>query len=201
MSVDSLGMYNLYNNPYFLQALNTPNINAQAVQQNLNQNQTNTAQTVTEDDLSTGNSPSFNGASEAIAENTKKSNTAANLILWGATLAATIWGGYKCHRKGVGENMFAKILDGAKQYWNKGIDAISKWKFNQKVASSQQSSLNTKPVGNGVVGVPKAVTEVINSAPPTNTTAGTRTAIRELITSQEDLIKYDYFGIIPKYLL
>jgi len=121
-----------YNDPYFLQAFNMQNPNytlamqqAQQVQQ-AQQLQTPQAQT---QQIAGQNSPNFKGATEEIAGEKKKNNT-AKWIIGIATAIATVYGGYKCYNKGTGEGL-SKIWDGFKKYWDKGIEKISQWKFNK----------------------------------------------------------------------
>ena len=136
LGLGSTNYMQYYNDPYFLQALQSPNyyqLQAQNIQQPGTQVPTPTA---------TAN-PSFKGASEQIADKgektEKKSNKAAKWVLGTLATAGTIFAGYKCFKKGGGKefkDVFSTIWKGFKQYWDDGIDAISKWQFN-KPSSSQ----------------------------------------------------------------
>ena len=127
LGLGSTNYMQYYNDPYFLQALQSPNY-YQLQAQNMQQ-----AGTQLPNPTAIAN-PSFKGASEQIADKgektEKKSNKAAKWVLGTLATAGTIFAAWKCHGKGIGENWYSKIWDGAKRYWNQAIDAISKWKFN-----------------------------------------------------------------------
>ncbi len=117
-SVNGLNTMNygaLLNDPYFQQAFNSPNVNAQ--QSIMNQG-TMTQPVATQSTAvpTTQVTPSFKGASQEIAEEGEKKKS--NGWKWALGLAAAAglaFCGYKCYTKGTGEGL-AKILDGAKQY-------------------------------------------------------------------------------------
>ena len=119
-----------YNDQYFWQAYNSPNANSY-----MPQNPQTTAVTTPSPAATTGTtsttatSPTFEGASVAFQGQDKKSNSVAKCILGLGAVAATAWAGYKCFKTGNGQGL-AKVWNGVQQYWNKGIDIISKWKFN-----------------------------------------------------------------------
>ena len=111
----------LYNDPYFQQAFNSPNINAQQALNNQNlmskygvttPQAATTASTVTPQ-----NAPSFKGASEEISGGEKKKSGIGKWILGALAVAGIAFGGYKCFTKGSGQGL-SKIWDGAKQYLN-----------------------------------------------------------------------------------
>ena len=115
--------------PYFMQAFSFPNYNQQLGQTQLKQQsqqvQTTTTNTSQTDTTTTGKPINFKGAAESIKE--EKSSSTAKWILGTLATAGTIYLGYKCHGKGIGENWYSKIWDGAKQYWNKAVETVGKW--------------------------------------------------------------------------
>ena len=126
LGLGSTNYSQLYNDPYFLQALQSPNyyqLQAQNMQQVGTQVPTATATT----------NPSFKGASEQIAE--KKKSNAGKWVLGILATAGTIFAAWKCHGKGIGENWYSKIWDGA--------EAVSKWKF--KSSSVAEAAETQKP--------------------------------------------------------
>ncbi len=128
LGIGSLNYSQCYNDPYFIQAFQSPNyyqMQAQNTQQAGAQAQTATTPT-------TGVNPSFKGAAEEIAgKSEKKNNSAAKWVLGTFAAVGTALLAWKCHGKGVGEKWYSKIWDGAKQYWDIGIDKIGKLKFNK----------------------------------------------------------------------
>lgn len=117
-NVTGLNMTNyatLYNDPYFQQAFNSPNINAQ---QSI-MNQATMAQptaTATQPTVAPQASLPFKGASSEIAEEgEKKKSNGWKWVLGIAATAGLAFCGYKCYNKGAGEGL-SKIFDGAKQY-------------------------------------------------------------------------------------
>ena len=135
--------------PYFMQAYSSPNYNAQLAQkqaqqyaQAQTQTQTQTAGT-NPTNTATANNVNFKGAADSIKE--EKSSSTAKWILGTLATAGTIYLGYKCHGKGIGENWYSKVWDGAKQYWNKAVETIGKWtvktNVNQLALDSGQQTL------------------------------------------------------------
>lgn len=118
---------NLYNDPYFLAAYNSPNINQN--QQNMQNTQGAQIGQAPVGVPQTQNNTVFQGQQTA---ETKKSNKTAKTILGIASAAALIFAGYKCHGKGVGDGFFNKILDGGKKYWNQFVNWIGGKKFETK---------------------------------------------------------------------
>ncbi len=123
--------------PYFYAAYTAPNLNSPQNRVQLQNagpvtQQTNTAQTQTK--VPTTVEAPINTASENIKgvafkgtakeDSVKKGSTAGKLILTIASLAALAYGGYKCHGKGIGDDILSKVKSGAKQYWNDGISYI-----------------------------------------------------------------------------
>lgn len=106
----------LYNDPYFIKAFNSPNIN----QQQANNIGLNPANTTT--NTNTAINPSFKGASENIKGEKKKGN-GAKWILGTLTVAGIAFAGYKCFKKGDGEGI-AKIWDGAKKYFTGATNTV-----------------------------------------------------------------------------
>lgn len=113
-----------YNDPYFLQAYNSPNSNYQLAQQQAQMAQQqaaaqSAAQAAPQSGIQT--SPAFKGSADSIQQEAKeeKGSSAGKWILGIASVAALAWGGYKCFKKGNGEGL-AKLWDGAKQYWDDG---------------------------------------------------------------------------------
>lgn len=71
----------------------------------------------------------------------EKSNTAAKVLLGIVSAATLIAGGYKCYTNGVGKNIFTKILDGGKKYWNQGYTAVKDFVTGKgKIRKTIQSS-------------------------------------------------------------
>ena len=112
MAISSYGY-----DPYFLQAFNSPNYNAQVAQNQQNssqlQQQSQTSNTTnTNSSITTDGSVNFKGAADSIKEE-KSSNTAKWIL---GTLAAigTIYVGYKCHGKAsvkIGILKFGMVLN------------------------------------------------------------------------------------------
>lgn len=126
MPLSALNSFNYSYDPYFMAAYQSYNPSFQALPTQAVKQQPNTdaqAQTQT--------NPAFKGKTQ---EKDDESTSAANLIIGIASAAAMIYGGYKCHGKGVGDGVFAKVTDGFKKYWNEGIDIVSKWKFENKIS-------------------------------------------------------------------
>ena len=123
MGYGVMGRYNGYNDPYFMQAYNSPNSNYQLAQQQAQMAQQAQAasQAQSQSVAPTQTSPSFQGgASDAIqAEAQEEGSSIGKWILGIGSLAALAWGGFKCFKKGNGEGL-AKLWDGAKQYWDDG---------------------------------------------------------------------------------
>lgn len=119
-SVSNMGIgtnyASLYNDPYFIKAFNSPNIN----QQQANNIGLNPANTTT--NTNTAINPSFKGASENIKGEKKKGN-GAKWILGTLTVAGIAFAGYKCFKKGDGEGI-AKIWDGAKKYFTGATNTV-----------------------------------------------------------------------------
>ena len=186
-----------YNDPYFMQAYNSPNSNYQLAQQQaqMAQQQAQAQMAAQPATPAAGTSPSFQGgATQAIQTEAKeeKGSSAGKWILGIASVAALAWGGYKCFKKGNGEGL-AKLWDGAKQYWDdgckwvKGLFGKSADKADDAAAAVTQNKppvTQNKPtvtiptpatpgpaptsVGNGsVVGMPTAVREAIEAPVPT----------------------------------
>ena len=149
-AINGLGLNNYgvnYNDPYFLNALNMQNPNytlamqqAQQVQQ-AQQLQTPQAQA---QQIAGQNSPNFKGATEEIAGEKKKNNTAKWIIGTAVTLAS-IYAGVKCYKNGTGEGL-SKIWDGAKKYWGDGC----KWVKN--LFGKATGKANGVVTENGIVG-------------------------------------------------
>lgn len=124
MGYGAMGMNGLgYNDPYFIQAYNSPNSNHQLAQQQAQMAQQAQAQMAAQSATPTaGANPSFQGgATQAIQTEAKeeKGSSVGKWILGIAAVAGLAWGGYKCFTKGNGEGL-AKLWDGAKQYWDDG---------------------------------------------------------------------------------
>ena len=131
MGYGAMGMNGLgYNDPYFIQAYNSPNSNYQLAQQQAQMAQQAQAQMAAQSATPTvGTSPSFQGgATQAIQTEAKeeKGSSVGKWILGIATVAGLAWGGYKCFKKGNGEGL-AKLWDGAKQYWDDGCKWVKGW--------------------------------------------------------------------------
>ena len=132
-AVDSLYNYGVDTLAYdkcFLQAYQSPN-NYYAVQtqkSDSTQQAGSATNTQSTDSLKNVN---FKGASDAITENQEKKSSAAGWLLVGVGTILTGLAAWKCHGKGVGDDIFKRTWDGAKKYWDQGIDKIAKWKFNK----------------------------------------------------------------------
>ena len=98
-----------YNDPYFMQAYNSPNSNYQLMQQQQAQmaQQQAATQAATQNSAQSAisESPAFKGSAAAIQSEAKeeKGSSAGKWILGIASVAALAWGGYKCFKKGNGE--------------------------------------------------------------------------------------------------
>lgn len=129
VGADSLAVNyaNLYNDPYFLQALNSPNYYQYAQ----NQVQPNLVSQYTTQADTTGvtipaDSVQLRGAGEQIEGGKKKSKGAAWIL--GTLLAAgTIFAGVKCHGKGaeLADSLLGKIGKGAEAYWKEFSPKLS----------------------------------------------------------------------------
>ncbi len=190
MGYGAMGMNGLgYNDPYFIQAYQSPNSNYQLAQQQAQMAQQAQAQMAAQSATPTaGANPSFQGgATQAIQTEAKeeKSGSAAKWILGIATVAGLAWGGYKCFKKGNGEGL-AKLWDGAKQYWDdgckwvKGLFGKSADKADDVAAAVTQNKppvtiptpatpgpAPTSVANGSVVGMPTAVREAIEAPVPT----------------------------------
>lgn len=146
-AIDSLynyGVDTLAYDKYFLQAYQSPNnyYAAQAQQAGTTQQAGSATNTQSTESLKDVN---FKGASDAITENQEKKSSAAGWLLTGVGTIITGLAAWKCHGRGVkklGEKAgaFEAIGRGFKEYWNQGIDAIRRLKF-QNAASNEASSI------------------------------------------------------------
>ena len=124
--LNTMNYSNLYTDPYFQQAFNSPNINAQ--QATVNQSimgQQPSAQTISQPTVKTQATPSFKGASDEITKGEEK-NKKSNFWKWAlgaVAVAGLAWCGYKCYNKGTGEGL-TKICDGAKKYLGGAKSAV-----------------------------------------------------------------------------
>ena len=137
-----LGMESLQHDPYFLEALRSPN-NYQYMQaqyygatppQNLVQGNDTASQQLPQPNEQ---NVTINSASEQIAPKEEKKSSAAG---WLCTAVGTIIAGigiYKCRGRGAKRfaalgregNFFQKTWRGFQEYWNKGINRTKKLKF------------------------------------------------------------------------
>ena len=117
-----------YNDPYFIQAYNSPNYNYQLLQQQ--QQQAQIAQQTAQQQQQiepTQTSPSFQGAAKAIEqEQPEKKSKASKWVLGIASVIGLAWAGYKCFKKGDGTGL-AKIFDGAKKYGSSAWNCVKGW--------------------------------------------------------------------------
>lgn len=117
---------NYYNDPYFLAAFQAQNINQTNANSQMQMQAQQMQNTVAPNNVPQGqNNTIFQGQTSE----TKKSNKTAKTILGLASAAALIYGGYKCHGKGIGDGTISKVFDGAKQYWNQFTNWIGGKKF------------------------------------------------------------------------
>ncbi len=116
-----------YNDPYFIQAYNSPNYNYQLLQQQQQQAQI-AQQTAQQQQIEpTQTSPSFQGAAKAIEqEQPEKKSKASKWVLGIASVIGLAWAGYKCFKKGDGTGL-AKIFDGAKKYGSSAWNCVKGW--------------------------------------------------------------------------
>ena len=136
MNGNSLAIGGYGYDPYFMAAFNSYNPNFYGVQNTqaqaanqaaIMQQQAKGATTGSE---TAGANTSFKGASEEI-KGEKKSRS--GWVLAGLVSAAGIYAAVKGHKIGVGDTWLAKTADGLKQYWNKGVNAVGKWKLKTNV--------------------------------------------------------------------
>ena len=128
-NLSMLGAQNYMNNPYFMAAYNSPNMNAmQNSMQGVPGLQGAPMQTgmMAQNVPSTPNTGNIAFQGSAQGTNSGGSST-AKTILGLTSAAALIFGGYKCYNKGVGPNMISKIWDGAKLYVNKFAKGLANW--------------------------------------------------------------------------
>lgn len=136
--------------PYFMAAYQSynPNFNGvQNTQANQAANQTAAQVSAAEAPASTnttGVNTSFKGASEEI-KGEKKSRS--GWVLAALVSAAGIVAAIKGHKIGVGDTWLAKTADGLKQYWNKGVDAVGKWKLKTNSPINIQQTPLALPSG------------------------------------------------------
>ena len=133
--------------PYFMQAYNSPNYYAQLAQTQTQTAATNQTNTNTNTNTNTtASAVNFKGAADSIKE--EKSSNTAKWILGTLATIGTVYLGYKCHGKGIGENWYSKVWVGAKQYWNKAVETIGKWTVKTNVNRQQTLALPTRWTGN-----------------------------------------------------
>lgn len=158
----AMGMNGLgYNDPYFMQAYQSPNSNYQLAQQQAQMAQQAQAQMAAQSATPTsGASPSFQGgATQAIQTEAQeeKGSSVGKWILGIASIAGLAWGGYKCFKKGNGEGL-AKLWDGVKQYWDDGCKWV-KGLFGKSVDKADDAVVavtrNTNPVPLVAAGEPR----------------------------------------------
>ena len=140
---NAIGM-NMFQNygydPYFMQAFNSYNPMFMGAMQAQNQQDTTLTQTQAANTQNpSSENTTFKGSD--VNKEKKEKNHTASIILGGAAIAATAYACIKGHQIGNGDKWTTKTIDGLKQYWNKGIDAVSKW----KVKTTPQTQLSTEP--------------------------------------------------------
>ena len=130
-----------YNDPYFIQAYNSPNYNYQLLQQQ--QQQAQIAQQTAQQQQQiepTQTSPSFQGAAKAIEqEQPEKKSKASKWVLGIASVIGLAWAGYKCFKKGDGTGL-AKIFDGAKKYGSSAWNCVKGW-FGKSATTTNPTTL------------------------------------------------------------
>lgn len=128
-ATDSLYNYgnDLLNDQYFLQALQSPNyysaVQTPQVPQLPQVSQVDT--TTTNQAVDSLKNVNFTGASDAITEKQEeKKSSAAGWLLTAIGTVLTGIAAWKCHGKGAGKEWYTKMWNGAKKYWNNGLDYI-----------------------------------------------------------------------------
>ncbi len=126
--------------PYFMAAYQSYNPNFNGVQNPQAVNQAATQASAAKATASTdtiGVNTSFKGASEEIkGENKSRKGWVLTALIAGAAIFA----GIKGHKIGVGDKWYTKTADGLKKYWNRGIDAVGKWKLKTNSPISIQQT-------------------------------------------------------------
>lgn len=129
---------NLYNDPCFIQAYNSPNYYQLAQAQTQAQTQTQQpVQTVQNNATLPSDSVQFKGASEQIESGKKKSNGAAWGIIGGLITIGTAVLCKKAHGIGNASTWYGKVGDGLKQYFNRSTKTIGSWKFKNVKAHNE----------------------------------------------------------------
>ena len=189
-----------YNDPYFMQAYNSPNSNYQLMQQQQAQmaQQQAATQAATQNSAQSAisESPAFKGSAAAIQSEAKeeKGSSAGKWILGIASVAALAWGGYKCFKKGNGEGL-AKAWDGAKQYWDDGC----KWvkglgsKVGKNVSSKADDVFTITRNGSDVVCSVPGKTQVLRGTELVDDIAklGSSTTTPGLADKATEILKYE----------